>query len=211
VTAAPGPVERCGYTITPEPGRYATFNPLTHNVRISKDGAHATFPARLWSSLADVDDDIVQGILASLFYMPDDWEPPKPEPLTATKTVAYITMSQELYDEGMAFAAAQDAYFAMSPEQRAEHGRAAEAERAVRLAAQLAAAEQLVADAKLAAINDAQCGGSAFVDAVLGVHRPQVRELAHTVTCSGCWDGGEYDDNVEWPCPTIEAIKGAIS
>jgi len=200
-------VERCGYIVTPVLGRDGCFNPAVDNMRIGKDGGHALFPARLYRELNDEQFAI---IAEKLWYQPDSptiFE--LPNGLTVRKEVVYMTMSQELYDEGMEIAAAHNAYFAMTDEQRVEHHRAAEAERTVRLARQLAAAESLIVALKGNARIDAREGGTAMIEAVLGLHRPQVRELAHTVTCSACWDGGEYDDNAEWPCPTIEAIKGA--
>jgi len=42
VTAVPGPVERCGYTITPVLGRSGGFNPVTGDMRIDRDDAYVT-------------------------------------------------------------------------------------------------------------------------------------------------------------------------
>jgi hypothetical protein len=211
----PDPVERCGYTITPALGIGGTFNPLTSPMRITKDGQWAMFPALLWEDVAKADDDTVQRVLASLFYQAESPTifglPNVHDGLMVRKTVAYVSMSDEMYEENKALADAQEAYFAMTPEQRAERHRAADAERAPRLAAQLAAAESLVADLGRAAQIDAREGGTALIDAVLAVHRPQVVEGDHHVTCSTCWDGGDYAERAEWPCPTIEAIKEAAS
>src|SRR5580765_5704559 len=164
----PDPVVRCGYTITPVPFLSGGFNPLTGDMRITKDGQYAILPARIWEDVAKADDEKVQLVLESLFYQP---ESPTifelPDGLKARKMVAYASMSVEMYEEGRELADAQEAYFAMTPQQRAAHHRAEDAERAVRLAGELAAAESLVADLGRAAQVDAREGGTALIDVVL--------------------------------------------
>lgn len=83
-----GPVERCGYTITPEPGPRGVFHPSIHQVRISKNGLYALFPARLYEVLTR--DDVFEKVAGDLFYQPEQPVSPDYEmPVTHAVAQAY--------------------------------------------------------------------------------------------------------------------------
>lgn len=204
----PEPVERCGYTITPVLNRDGSFNGVTGNMRITKDKQWAVFPARLWAEVAKADDAAVLRVLESLFYQPEEptvFTLPEgtADRLIAHSLSAHIVVSREDIEDGDRLAAA----FAdmmnrprprpLTDEEREANRARHEAERSARLAG---------LQAEWQALRDQYRDVPALL-AVLDVHQPSadyVGECAHPVF-------GWEADAEEWPCSTIEAIKGAAS
>lgn len=201
----PEPVERCGYTITPVPNRAGEFLPLVHSMRISRDGQWAHFPARLWEDVAKADDEKVRRVLESLFYQAEaptfSELPPVHDGLLVHALSAQIVVSRELVEDSASLAqAVADRLARPLPPPLTEAER--EANRARREAEQAARLAALQADWQ--ALRD-QYADVPVLLAVLDVHQPSegyVGECGHPVFGYEC-------DAEDWPCTTIQAIKGA--
>lgn len=208
MTDTPEPVERCGYTVEPVTGRDGTFNPLTGQMRIGKDGTHALFPARLYSELNDEQFAIVA---SQLWYQTDSptifevlaeqarpllaaaiGTRPMPLPMKVTKVVSYVTVSREQFDE------ARSIFRVPTPEERAE----AEARHAAYKARKKA--EHAEAVTEWEQLREQHAGSPAVV-AVLDIHHP---DDEGRMECAHLTFGYEADAE-DWPCTTYTAIKEA--
>lgn len=201
--SVPEPVERCGYTITPITTRSGQFNPVTGNMRIVKDGTWTTFPARLYEALTD---EQFAAVAPKLFYQPESpalHELPRVhDGLMVKALTAHVVVPRESVEDGACIMGALGDMMNRPQRQLTDEEREAnrarhEAERSARLAG---------LQAEWQALRDQYRDVPALL-AVLDVHQP---DEEHVGDCAHPYFGWEGDAE-EWPCTTIEAIKGATS